>query len=118
MRLFIFTIFLVPSIAYSQSCSDLESDLLNIEYDLMRSKMNQCEEGQSRSHCRDGNMNDQTYFEVLQDYNKAMANLVIHNGIEAITATISGSHNSIADLDDTEIDEASSYLKTLEENID
>ena len=118
MRLFIFTIFLIPSFAYSQSCLDLEKDLLNLESELQNSRMVECsEENRGASYCRYRDSNNLTYSEVLHNYNKALANLVIHNGIEAITAALQGSHNSVANITPEKLDNAKRYVDMLEESL-
>lgn len=120
MKLFLALLFIIPLTAWSQSCSELEYDLLNIENELLNSQMIECEnpnDNPSDINCRTPNHNTETYAEILQKYNKAMAALVLHNGILAITGGVQGGHNSLASITPERVQKASEYLSVLEESL-
>lgn len=116
MKIIIAILFILPLTAWSQTCSELEYDLLNIENRLLNSQIVECEDADD-INCRTQDHNNLTYAEVLQNYNKAMSSLVIHKGIEAITAAIEGGHNSLFSLTPERINSAKDYLDILEVNL-
>lgn len=118
MKILIILTLSLPFVAFSKTCDELSESLLNIEYELQSSQMYLCsEDNPSQVNCRFGESNNETYAEVLQEYNKAMAKLVLHNGIEAITAAMEGSHNSLANLTPEKLTEARAYIDVLEESL-
>ena len=107
------------------SCNELTKDLLAIEYEIQNAELKNCEpNAPAEAYCKKAGKAPQNdpryrkYEQVVQDLNKAMAELVIQQGIEAIGKNIEGGNNALNQLDDQTIKDAESYMEILEENLE
>ncbi len=117
MKIILSFLFIVSSSSFAaETCDELQLNLLSIESRLLNSKLRECSSSDD-TLCRRENINNLTYSQVQRNYNKALADLVIHQGIAAITSAIQGSHNSIAGLDQKQITKAEKYIETLEDSV-
>ncbi len=110
MKYNIFTLFTLIVISSSQSaisasCSDLRDNLIFIEHELLSSKNNQC------SDCK-------TKLQLEKEYNKALAELVIAQGLFSIGQTIEGNHNAMADLTTSKVRKAKNYMYNFNRSLD
>ena len=107
------------------SCNELTKDLLAIEYEIQNAELKNCEpNAPAEAYCKKAGKAPQNdpryrkYEQVVQDLNKAMAELVIQQGIEAIGKNIEGGNNALNQLDDQTIKDAESYMEILEKNLE
>ncbi|MBD64259.1 MAG: hypothetical protein CME62_03575 [Halobacteriovoraceae bacterium] len=102
------------------TCDELRKDLLALEYKIQMSTLEECPEGSEGGFCQRGGNNNftlQYYGNIENDYNKALAELILAQGLKAISNTITGSYNSITALNETNIDQATEYINVLERNL-
>jgi hypothetical protein len=102
-------IFSIPNFANAASCKQLRQDLLAIDYKL---NFELCDKAKEQT-CR----HKGPYHELLLEYNKAMARLIIEEGIMAIGQSIENSHNSLSLLKKVNLDKAQSYFTKLEDSL-
>lgn len=106
-------------------CKDLEKDLLNLEYRIQTAKLDECSAGaDSKDFCRptdtnvdESNPKNHTFRKLTQTFNKAMAQLIIQQGIKAIGQKTEGSHNALAAMDKKKLADAKKYVEILEKNL-
>ena len=106
----------------AQSCDDLRLDLLAIENQILNSNLSVCSDS-NPNYCRAQDAppehpDNLSYGEVLQNYNKAQANLIISQGINAITNAMGGSHTSLRQISNEKIERAQDYMHLLETSLD
>lgn len=106
MKTGLITLLLIPSIVLGASCQQLQEDLIAIDYKL---NFEQCDPNIEITCTHKGKYNT-----LLLEYNKAMAKLIIEEGIVAIGETIENSNNSLAFLKNVDVDQASAYYDKLD----
>lgn len=116
MKIILSLLFIVPGLSFAVTCDELQLNLLNLESKILNSKVRECTDIND-TYCRYDNVYNLSYSEVQKNYNKAIADLVIHKGIAAITSSLQGNHNSIADIKTEQLEKAQKYVATLEESV-
>lgn len=105
------------------TCDELEKDLFAIEYEIQSSRLKPCGDDNPKSEIclpSSGPKDHYTkkYMQEIQDeYNRAMAALVIEQGIQTIGKALEGSHNSLAAMEEVDIDKVDKYMDVLEDNL-
>ena len=90
-------LFILPKLALSLSCEEVREELIVVENKLMNAKVQNCKGCRSK-------------LEIEKEYNKAMAELIIAEGIFALSNIIEGNHNELIDISPDKVTEAKTLM--------
>lgn len=100
-------------------CDDMRKDILALEYKIQNSSLAKCSDA---SHggicCREGDPQScKTKQELDKEYNKALAELIIAEGIQSLGLSLEGNHNAINDIRAEDIDKAVGYVQDMNQSL-
>ena len=104
--------------AHGQSCRDLADDLLAIEYKLKSSRLNKCD-GDQLFGCRKNSDEEskKTLAEHQIEYNTAMAQLIIKEGLIHLGMSLESDHRALEQLTVADLMKAKNTKKSFDQNL-
>lgn len=96
---------------YGASCTQLQQDLATIQYQLETKQLNPCT-AENRFYCKNPNDPDsgKTVYQAKLEYNQALAELTLHEGLIALGTSIEDNHNALIDISAQELNQAKSHI--------
>lgn len=106
----IIVIFCLPS--FADQCSDLQKDLASIQYQLETKQLNDCSEKVKR-YCKDPTDPEtgKTIYQAKMEYNQALAELMLHEGLISLGAAIEDNHNALKGITSSQLQEAQNNIQ-------
>jgi hypothetical protein len=96
---------------HAAECKDLVQELAGIQHQLETATLDKCSDGNKFNCCSPDDPNSCiTIYQAKQDYNNAMAELTILEGLIALGAAIEESHDALKNIKPKQVKEAKSNI--------
>lgn len=115
--LFSFSLFLTHTV-YAQTCDELTDNLLAIENQLKSTKLNKCSQENTKYCCNEAEDPDtcKNLFEAEIEYNKALADVNMHESLIALGQAIEANHYALRKISPKQLNDAQKKVEDFELN--